>query len=154
MESLERRIFEKGWFRAFLGEVAILGAAFIALPYLVDWSRIVKVLRVSPFWLGAGWLPIVLTLWAAPGFGAEVTIFRGVTVHGQNLRGQLVQPVAAMKQELTSQGCNRVAVAFWTTAVPTRIRVEVRCVSWRWRLPLDPWAIRQLREAPTAGLPR
>lgn len=115
-------------------------------------GRIVKMLRVALFWLGVASLPILFALlWAAPAFGAEMAISREVAVHGQDLKGQLGQPLAAMKQELASQGCGQIAVAIWTMDVPTRLRVEVRCVGWRWRVPLDPWAIWQVREASTGG---
>lgn len=49
------------------------------------WSRSV---------LGAGMLLALLALWAGQGVGGETAIWREVAVHGQDLAGQLAQPVS------------------------------------------------------------
>jgi hypothetical protein len=71
-----------------------------------------------------------LALWAMPGFGGEAMISREVTVHSQDLAGQLAQPVAEMKRELTSLGCDQFSLAYWSADIPTRFHVEVRCRGW------------------------
>ncbi|MFQ5830138.1 MAG: hypothetical protein ACE5JD_13430 [Candidatus Methylomirabilia bacterium] len=98
-----------------------------------------KVCQPSPLWVAAGCLVISLALFAAPAGGAEVTISREVTVHGENLGGQLAQPLAKMKEQLMSQGCKEFSVAFWTVGIPSRVRVEVRCLGWRGEGPLPQW---------------
>lgn len=96
-----------------------------------------KALRVSPFSLGAGMLLAFLALWAVQGVGGEVAIWREIAVHGQDLAGQLAQPVAEMKHQLTSLGCNQFSIAYWSVDLPTRLRVEVRCRGWMRDVRLD-----------------
>jgi len=50
---------------------------------------------------------------------------------------QLARPVAEMKQELTSLGCNQFSLAYWSEAMPTRLRVELRCRGWMRDGPAD-----------------
>lgn len=71
-----------------------------------------------------------LALWAIQGSGGEVVIWREIAVRGQDLADQLLEPVAEMKQELTSLGCNQVFLAYWSEDMPTRFRLEVRCRNW------------------------
>lgn len=99
-------------------------------------TTVLKVCRRSPLWVAAACLLISLALPAAPAAGAGVAISREVTVHGKNLGGQIAQPLAKMKEQLTNQGCREFTVAFWTVGIPSRVRVEVRCVSWRGQGPL------------------
>ena len=96
-----------------------------------------KARRVVPFRLGVGILLAFLSLWAGQGVGGETAIWREVAVHGQDLAGQLAQPVAEMKQELTSLGCNQFSLAYWTVDMPTRLHVEVRCLGWMRDVPAD-----------------
>lgn len=96
-----------------------------------------QALRVSPFLLGAGMLLVFLALWAVQGFGGEVVIWREIAVHGGDLAGQLAQPVAEMKQQLTSLGCNQFSLAYWSEDMPTRLRLEVRCRNWMRDVPPD-----------------
>jgi len=69
--------------------------------------------------------------------GAEVVLSREVTVHGENLVGQLTQPIAEMKQELATKGCSEFSLAYWSVNGPTRLHVEVRCAEWVREVPLD-----------------
>ena len=96
-----------------------------------------KAVRVSPFWLGAGTLLAFLALWATQGVGGEVVVWREVAVHGQDLASQLAQPVAEMKQQLKSLGCNQFSHAYWSEDIPTQLHVEVRCRGWMKDGPLD-----------------
>jgi len=96
-----------------------------------------KAVRGSSFWLGAGTLLAFLSLWAGQGVGGETAICREVAVHGQDLASQLAQPVAEMKQQLTSLGCNQFSLAYWSEAIPTRLRVELRCRGWMRDGPAD-----------------
>lgn len=96
-----------------------------------------KALRISPFWLGAGMLLASHALWAVRGAAGEVAIWREVIVHGQDLAGQLAQPVTEMKQQLMNQGCSQFSVAYWSVDTATRLRVEVRCRDRMMDLPLD-----------------
>lgn len=96
-----------------------------------------KARRVVPFRLGVGTLLAFLSLWAGQGVGGETAIWREVAVHGQDLAGQLAQPVAEMKQQLKSLGCNQFSLAYWTVDIPTRLRVEVRCRDWLRDVPVD-----------------
>jgi len=89
-----------------------------------------KAVRGSSFWLGAGTLLAFLSLWAGQGVGGETAICREVAVHGQDLAGQLAQPVTEMKQQLTGLGCDQFSLAYWSVDIPTRLRVEVRCRGW------------------------
>ena len=97
----------------------------------------VKAVRVSPSWLGAALLVASLALWPIGGFGGEAAISRELILHGQNLVGQLAEPVAEMKRQLTSLGCNEFSLTYWSDEMPTRLHVEVRCRSWTRDVPLD-----------------
>lgn len=96
-----------------------------------------KARRVVPFWLRVGTLLAFLSLWAGQGVGGETAIWREVAVHGQDLASQVAQPVAEMKEQLTNQGCNQFSLAYWAVSMPTRLRVEVRCLGWIGDVPLD-----------------
>ncbi|MBI4560915.1 MAG: hypothetical protein HY724_02635 [Candidatus Rokubacteria bacterium] len=108
--------------------------------------------------LAAGSLALLalLALWAGQGVGDEVAIWREVAVHGQDLAGQLAQPVAEMKQELTSLGCNQFSLAYWWGDLPTQLRVEMRCRGWMSDVPPDSRERmgRASHDSPVAGPPR
>jgi hypothetical protein len=104
----------------------------------------------------AGMLLAFLALWAIPGSGEEPVISRELILHGQDLADQLTQPVAEMKQELTSLGCSQFSLAYWSVDMPTRFRVEVRCRDWIRDVPLDgngPMGLAS-HEPTAAGSPR
>ncbi|MFQ5916063.1 MAG: hypothetical protein ACE5JS_23055 [Nitrospinota bacterium] len=65
---------------------------------------------------------------------------REIEVHGSNLENQIAGPVAEMKRELLARGCDRVSVALRASRF-SPLEIEVSCAEWRWRDPLDPWAI-------------
>ena len=115
-----------------------------------------KARRVSPFWLGAGTLLTFLALWPGQGVGGEMAIWREVAVHGQDLAGQLAQPVAEMKQQLKSLGCTQFSLAYWSEDMPTRLRVEVRCRNWIRDVPADSRGLmeRANYESTAGGSPR
>jgi hypothetical protein len=71
-----------------------------------------------------------IALWAVPGYTAEVTSGRDVVVSGEDLPGQLAQPVAEMERQLSELGCSRFSRAYWSGDTPARLRIEVRCVGW------------------------
>lgn len=96
-----------------------------------------KAVRGSSFWLGAGTLLAFLSLWAGQGVGGETAIWREVGVHGGDLADQLARPVAEMKQQLTSLGCDQFSLAYWSEATPTRLRVELSCRGWMRDVPAD-----------------
>ncbi|MFQ5829875.1 MAG: hypothetical protein ACE5JD_12065 [Candidatus Methylomirabilia bacterium] len=93
--------------------------------------------RVSPFWLGAAGVLLLIALSAGQASGAEVALSREIAVHGQNLSGLIAQPVSEMKRELGKKGCIQFSLAYWSVNTPTRLRVEVRCAGWIWEMPLE-----------------
>jgi len=71
---------------------------------------------------------VALALWWAPALGAEMAVSREVDVAGDDLAGQLQQPVADMEDELAQRGCVAFSRAYWSDSTPLRtIHVEVRC---------------------------
>lgn len=116
----------------------------------------VKAVPVSPFWLGAALLVASLALWPIGGFGGEAVISRELILHGQDLVDQLAEPVAEMKRQLTSLGCNEFSLTYWSEEMPTRLHVEVRCRSWMRDLPFDATGPVGLasHESTAAGSPR
>lgn len=86
---------------------------------------------VSRVWLGAVALAAFLALWAVQGFGGEIAMWREIAVHGRDLTRQVAESVSEMKQQLTTVGCNRFSLAYWSLSIPTRLHVEVRCREWR-----------------------
>ena len=115
-----------------------------------------KARRVSAVWLGAGMLLAFLALWPGQGVGGEAVIWREVAVHGQDLAGQLSQPVAEMKQQLMNLGCDQFSLAYWSEDMPTLLRVEVRCRNWMRDVPPDSRGLmgRASPESTAGGPPR
>ena len=73
-------------------------------------------------------LVAMLLLWTGAAGGAEMLLSREVAAHGDDVAPQLDSAVAEMKQQLQSQGCGRIVVAYWSESVPLRhLLVEVRC---------------------------
>lgn len=79
---------------------------------------------------GLGFLLTGIALWGVPAHAAEVTVGRDVVVSGEDLPGQLAQPVAEMERQLSELGCSRFSRAYWSGDTPARLRIEVRCVGW------------------------
>lgn len=63
-----------------------------------------------------------------PAWGADWALLREISAAGDDVTTRLEGAVTEMKQALGSQGCHRVAVAYWSESVPLkRLLVEVRC---------------------------
>ena len=79
-------------------------------------------------WARALLVLATVTLSLRPAWGEDMLLSRKVSARGDDVTARVERAVAEMKRELASQGCDRIAVAYWSESVPLKhLRVEVRC---------------------------
>lgn len=80
------------------------------------------------WWVRTLLLLVTLASLIRPAWGEDMLISREVSARGDDVTTRLDSAVTEMKRQLATQGCDRIAVAYWSESIPLKhLRVEVRC---------------------------